>query len=107
MAAKKTNQRPKTTPAPKPPIERKELSVTAQQLVDYLNTVNESAKCSFCGVGDYAVPSDPTGTTASLVATPVPHVKGIGLWLYTAVCANCAHVVFFHAPAVSAKIIKD
>lgn len=87
--------------------ERKEFSVTPHQLVDYLNGINEDAKCSFCGVGDYAVPADPTGTKASMVATPVPHMQSVGLWLYTAVCGNCAHVVLFHAPAVAAKIIKD
>lgn len=107
MSVKRSGHKSKPTPAPQSLSDRKELKVTAQQFVDYLNEINESAKCSYCGVGEYGVPSDPSGVSASLVATPVPHVKGIGLWLYTAVCGNCSHVIFFHAPGVSTKIIKD
>lgn len=86
---------------------RKERRVSAGMLVEFLNRVAPGAKCSFCGTGEYAVPSDPSGECASMVATPIPHMKSVGLWLYTAVCQNCAHVVFFHAPMVASQIIED
>lgn len=107
MSARKNSHKAKASTSVPLSEKHKELRVTAHQLVDYMNEMNASAKCSFCGVGEYGVPSDPTGATASIVATPVPHVKGIGLWLYTAVCGNCAHVIFFHAPGVSTKLLKD
>jgi hypothetical protein len=106
MSTKRSGHKSKTAQNPIP-SDRKELKVTSQQLVDYLNQINESAKCSFCGVGEYGVPSDPTGNVASIVATPTPHLQGMGVWLYTAVCGNCSHVIFFHAPGISKKIIKD
>lgn len=83
---------------------RAELLVTPLQLHEFLNAKNADVKCSFCGVGDYGIAADPTGEMAPLVSTPVPHVKGLGLWLYTAACMNCGHVVFFHAPFVASKI---
>lgn len=105
MAAKRNGNRKQIARGNTEPVEvRKELKVTPAQLVKYLNDTNESAKCSYCGTGDYGVSSDPTGEIASIVATPVPHVKGLGLWLYTAVCTNCGHVVFFHAPTVATKV---
>ncbi|MEX5626096.1 hypothetical protein [Pseudomonas marginalis] len=108
MAAKKTGFRGHTPPpkGAEKPIPR-EQKVTAEQLVDHLNSINPDSLCTFCGVGEYAVPSDPEGKTASMVAAPIPYLPGVGLWLYTAVCTNCSHVVFFHAPFTAAKIIKE
>lgn len=108
MSSRKPGPKPKgpsrSVDAPKVAREKR---VTPEMLVMHLNDINAGAKCTFCGVGDYAVPSDPDGKSASMVATPAPQSKNFGLWLYTAVCVNCNHVIFFHAPRVAAVIIRD
>lgn len=83
----------------------KALSVTPAMLTEYLNSINKDATCSFCKHGDYGIASDPSGECAPLVSTPVPHVKGLGMWLYSASCLNCGHTIFFHAPFVASKIL--
>lgn len=107
MSAKRHGSKGKTAPKPTPKPLPRERQVTAAMLVDHLNSITDDRKCSFCGIGDYAVPADPNGTTASLVAAPIPYMSTIGLWLYTAVCTHCSNVVFFHAPFTAARIIKD
>lgn len=106
MATNKHGQRnsgaPQVETKPKP----KERSVTPAMLLDYLNSKNEDATCSFCKHGDYGIASDPSGECAPLVSTPVPHVKGLGMWLYSASCLNCGHTIFFHAPFVASKILE-
>lgn len=86
---------------PKP----RELSVSPLMFTEYLNSINKDATCTFCNQGDYGIAADPSGECAPLVATPVPHVKGVGMWLYSASCMNCGHTIFFHAPFVASKIM--
>lgn len=107
MSARKPGNRHQPTAAVDSSADRRERRVSADMLVAYLNKVAPHSRCAFCGEGEYAIPSDPTGESASMVATPIPHMKSVGLWLYTAVCRNCANVVFFHAPMIATQIFKD
>ena len=84
--------------------DQQNLAVTPKQFVDYLNAVNRDAKCTYCGTGEYGVGADPTGKSASIVATPVPHVQGVGLWFFPATCMSCGYTILFHAPTVTAAI---
>lgn len=94
-----------TVPAPSTSDKSPILSVTPVMLTEYLNSINKDATCLFCKHGDYGIASDPSGECAPIVATPVPHVKGLGMWLYSASCMNCGHTIFFHAPFVASKIL--
>lgn len=104
MAGNKHGQRNAVTPKPGSEAQQRVLQVTRGNFLEYLNSVNADATCGFCG-GDYGVSSDPSGEGAPLVATPVPHVKGLGLWLYTVSCMKCGHTLFFHAPFVAEHIL--
>ena len=108
--AKKTPQQQRTIHEQKVRTEvstgsDKEYQVTPQLFMEYLKRINPDAVCSFCG-GDFGVAADPTGKIAPIVATPVPHVKGLGIWLYTASCVNCGHSIFFNAPFVASQVLE-
>lgn len=105
MATSKHGQKSATPSQTEAKLKPEELSVSPSMFLEYLNSINRDAMCSFCTKGDYAIASDPSGDCAPLVATPVPHVKGLGLWLYTASCMNCGHTIFFHAPFVASRIL--
>lgn len=83
------------------------LKVTPAELCDFLNERAPGKLCTYCGGSEYSVPSDPHGKTAAVVTTPVPHVKGVGAWLYMITCQNCGHTEFFHAHTVADKLIGD
>jgi len=83
------------------------LKVPGDALVDYLNRMSPDNKCSFCYEGEYAVVPGTGGSTAGVVATPVPHVQHLGVWFYLATCRRCGHTVFFNAPFVLAAMAVD
>lgn len=100
---------PKSQPEPEPSnSERSQrlLNVTPGEFCDFLNEVAPGKLCNYCGKVEYSVPTDPTGKSAAVVAAPVPHVKGVGAWLYMLVCANCGHTEFFNAHAVADKLAE-
>lgn len=97
-------------PAPEPITSdrsQKLLKITPNELCDFLNDVAPGKLCNYCGKAEYSVPADPKGKSAAVVTTPVPHVKGVGAWLYMVTCQNCGHTEFFHAHTVADKLIGD
>lgn len=83
------------------------LKVTPGLLAEFLNKVAPDAKCTYCGQAEYFVPTDPNGESAALVTAAVPHVKGIGAWMYMLICPNCGHTALFNAHHIAPKIIED
>lgn len=83
------------------------LNVPIQVIVDYLNGINEHAKCTFCNIGDYGVLPAPTGGTAAVVAAPVPNVQHVGVWFYLATCVNCGNTIMLNARHVLAKMKSE
>lgn len=83
------------------------LKVTPQHLAEFLNEIAPDSKCSFCGKSEYFVPTDPNGTTAALVTASVPHVKGLGVWMYMLVCPTCGHIAHINAHQVASKMFGD
>ena len=75
--------------------------VTPQEVVTYLNAINENAKCTFCKVGELGVSASPSGKTAALVSCDVPGNPGIGMWLFPAACINCGMTLLFSAVKVA------
>lgn len=106
MATNRHGHRNPGTPQVEPKPKPKEQAVTSVMLLNYLNSINADATCSFCKHGDYGIASDPRDEYAPVVSTPVPNVKGLGMWLYSASCLNCGHTIFFHAPFVASKILE-
>lgn len=83
------------------------LKVTPQLLAEFLNKIAPDSKCSFCGQAEYFVPTDPNGTSAALITAAVPHVKGLGAWMYMVICPKCGHTALFNAHHLAPKIIED
>lgn len=81
------------------------LEVTSAMLVSYLNEQAPGVLCFYCKKAEYAVPNDPHGKSAAVITAPVPHIKGLGAWLYMAICPECGHTTTFNAHLVSRKIL--
>ncbi|BCA30168.1 hypothetical protein [Metapseudomonas otitidis] len=91
---------------PNQPVDPKEryLKIRPQQFVDFLNVRAPEARCPYCRNGDFEVSPGPDGKTIGAVATPVPHIQNLGVWLYFATCNNCGFVAFFHSAFVAKQI---
>ena len=83
------------------------LKVTPNMLCDFLNEAAPGVKCFYCGQSEYLVPPDPSGDIAAVVTIPVPHVKGLGAWMYMVVCPTCGNTQMFNANIVSPKILGE
>lgn len=81
--------------------------ITAQQFVDYLNQKGPDVKCSFCGVGEYGVGPNPSGSATALISTPVPDHSGIGVWFFPAACVECGYTILFNASVVTRAIMGN
>lgn len=80
--------------------------ITVQQFVDYLNSKGPDVKCSFCGVGEYGVSSNPSGDATALISSPVPDHSGIGIWFFPAACIECGFTILFNAAMVTKAIVE-
>lgn len=101
---------PRQQPEPEPmSSERSQriLKVTPKILAEFLNGIAPDSKCTFCGQSEYFVPTDPNGTTAALVTASVPHVQGLGVWMYMLFCPVCGHIAQINAHQVASKIFGD
>lgn len=78
----------------------KYLKVPRNAVRDFLERLSPGRKCGFCEHGIYEVAPAPTGGTAGILSSPVPYLKGLGVWFYTATCNACGDTRFFHANKV-------
>jgi len=75
----------------------KRLQVPRDALQGFLDRLRGDLKCSFCTTGTYEVAPAPSGGTAGMLSCPVPHIKGLGAWFYSASCSDCGNTQFFLA----------
>lgn len=68
---------------------QKARTLTQKEVVDFLNGVNEEARCTFCG-GDFGVPPSVDGQHAATVKLPVSG-KDTYVLMYMAVCIQCGN----------------
>lgn len=100
---------PKTGGQPPPeflnsPAAQKARNITTTQFSSFLNELAPGRLCLYCGQSEYFVPTDPEGSATAIISAPVPHIKGVGVWLYMLVCPTCGHTALFNTHLVAPKI---
>lgn len=85
----------------------RKLRVPRNALRDYLERMRPGRRCSFCEKGTYEAVPAPTGGTAGLLSTPVPYIKGLGIWFYSASCDVCGDTRLFHANHVREAMSEE
>ena len=76
------------------------LKIPRNALRDFMERLRPGRQCEFCKQGVYEAAPAPEGGTAGLLSTTVPHIKGLGVWFYSATCNTCGDTRFFHANKV-------
>lgn len=76
------------------------LKIPRNALRDFMERLRPGRQCEFCKQGVYEAAPAPEGGTAGILSTPVPHIKGLGVWFYSATCNTCGDTRFFHANKV-------
>lgn len=83
------------------------LKVPREAFQDFMERMRPGRGCSFCEDGIYHAAPAPSGGTTGIVATPVPYLKGLGVWFYSATCDTCGDTRFFHANHVRSAMGDD
>ncbi|MCE1009311.1 hypothetical protein [Pseudomonas monteilii] len=76
------------------------LKIPRNALRDFMERLRPGRQCEFCKQGVYEAAPAPEGGTAGILSTPVPYIKGLGVWFYSATCNTCGDTRFFHANKV-------
>ncbi|EPK7664745.1 hypothetical protein MOV73_003765 [Raoultella ornithinolytica] len=87
---------------------RKSLSVTSEELSNYIGAYEETLGdmvCPLCRTSVWAITgrTDSTEHTA-ILTVPIPMVAGRGMWVYPIVCVECGFVAMFSTNHVSSRI---